>query len=55
MRARLKNMRPGAEFHFLCVRKMADKMSTLVPENGGEITNRDDRSYAVVLSVRKCA
>ena len=55
MRARLKSMSPGMEFHFLCVRKMADRMSNLVPENGGEIINRDDRSYAVVLSVRKCA
>lgn len=55
MRARLKSMSPGMEFHFFCVRKMADKMNKLLPKNGGEITNRDDRSYAVVLSVRKCA
>ncbi|WP_265588644.1 hypothetical protein [Desulfocapsa sulfexigens] len=42
------------EFHFFCVPHMADRMRKLVPESGGEITNRDDRSYGVVLSVRKC-
>jgi len=47
-------MSPGMAFHFLCVPKMADRMEELVPESGGEITNRDNRSYGVVLSVRKC-
>ncbi len=53
MRARLDTMAPGAEFHFLCVPKMADDMDKVVADGGGSITCRDDRSYGVVLSVRK--
>ncbi|MCF8055526.1 MAG: hypothetical protein K9K37_02685 [Desulfocapsa sp.] len=53
MRARLDSMVPGAEFHFLCVPKMADRMDEVVLAGGGRITNREDRSYAVVLSVCK--
>jgi hypothetical protein len=44
----------GAEFHFLCVDKMAERMDELVPESGGVIFARDNRSYGVVMSVRKC-
>jgi len=46
-------MSPGAEFHFLCVPKMADGMDEVVAAGGGKIVGRVDRSYAVVLSVRK--
>ena len=53
MRARLDSMSAGAEFHFLCVPKMADRMDKVVSAGGGTITSREDRSYAVVLSVRK--
>ncbi len=54
VRARLTEMAPGAELHFLCVGKMAERMEEIVPESGGEIFGRDNRSYGVVLSVRKC-
>ncbi|MCK5070261.1 MAG: hypothetical protein KAR01_06955 [Desulfocapsa sp.] len=54
MRARLDSMAPGMEFHFLCVPHMADRMNEIIPESGGEITKRDNRTYGVVLSVRKC-
>ncbi|MEN8200376.1 MAG: hypothetical protein ABFR63_09935 [Thermodesulfobacteriota bacterium] len=53
MRARLERMSPGEEFHFLCVEKMADGMDKVVSAGGGKIVARVDRSYAVVLSVRK--
>ena len=53
MRARLNNMAAGQEFHFLCLEKMAEKMDRIVGLCGGEIFNRDDRSYGVVISVRK--
>jgi hypothetical protein len=46
-------MDAGQEFHFLCVEKMAEKMDRVVALGGGEIFNRDDRSYGVVISVRK--
>jgi hypothetical protein len=46
-------MAPGQEFRFLCIEKMAEKMDRLVALNGGEIIDRDDRSYGVVISVRK--
>ncbi|MBW1790794.1 MAG: hypothetical protein JRJ14_00785 [Deltaproteobacteria bacterium] len=53
MRARLNGMAAGQEFHFLCIEKMAEKMDRVVALGGGEIFNRDDRSYGVVISVRK--
>ena len=53
MRARLDSMSTGQEFHFLCVPVMADRMDEIVSKGGGEIIRRDDRSYGVVLSVRK--
>jgi len=46
-------MAPGQEFHFLCAEKMAEKMDRVVAFGGGEIFGRDDRSYGVVISVRK--
>ena len=53
MRARLISMAAGQVFSFLCIEKMAEKMDRLVDLAGGEIFNRDDRSYGVVISVRK--
>lgn len=53
MRARLGTMAAGQQFHFLCNDKMAEKMDRIVDLAGGEIFDRDDRSYGVVLSVRK--
>ena len=53
MRARLDKMKIGQELHFICVPKMADRMDATVAKSNGEIFSRDDRSYGVVLSVRK--
>ena len=53
MRARLSSMAAGQEFRFLCIDKMAEKMERIVALAGGEIITRDDRSYGVVISVRK--
>lgn len=46
-------MAPGQEYRFLCIEKMAEKMDRLVALSGGEIIDRDDRSYGVVIGVRK--
>jgi hypothetical protein len=43
----------GQEFIFLCEGKMAEKMNRVVDLGGGEIFDRDVRSYGVVISVRK--
>ncbi|MFP7754485.1 hypothetical protein ACLG6S_07495 [Thermodesulfobacteriota bacterium B35] len=53
MRARLEQQAPGAEFRFLCDRKMARRMAPVILEANGEIVERDDRSYGVVFLVRK--
>ena len=53
MRARLSSMAAGHGFRFLCTDKMAEKMDRIVALAGGEIINRDDRSYGVVISVLK--
>ena len=53
MRARLSNMAAGQEFCFLCIEKMAEKMDRIVALAGGEIFNRDVKSYGVVICVRK--
>ena len=53
MRARLNTMAAGQEFRFLCIEKMAEKMDRIVSIGGGEITDKDVRSYGVVISVRK--
>ena len=53
MRARLNSMAAGQEFCFLCIEKMAEKMDRIVALAGGEILNRDVRSYGVVICVRK--
>lgn len=53
MRARLGNMAAGQEFHFLCEEKMAEKMDRVVALAGGEIFEKDERSYGTVISVRK--
>lgn len=53
MRARLDSMASGQEFIFLCEGKMAKKMDKVVGLGGGEISERDVRSYGVVISVRK--
>ena len=53
MRARLSSMAAGQEFCFLCIEKMAEKMDRIVALAGGEIFDRDDRSYGVVICVRK--
>ena len=53
MRARLNSMTPGQEYCFLCIDKMAEKMDRIVALAGGEIFDRDDRSYGVVICVRK--
>jgi len=55
VRARLSNMAAGQEFCFLCIEKMAEKMDRIIALAGGEIFNRDDRSYGVVICVRKKA
>jgi len=46
-------MLSGEQYCFMCVRKMAQGMDKLVSAAGGEILSRDDRSYGVVLTVRK--
>ena len=46
-------MAVGQEYSFLCVEKMAANMDRVVSLAGGEIVSRDDRSYGVVLGVRK--
>jgi hypothetical protein len=48
-------MTAGQEFCFLCIEKMAEKMARIVTFAGGEISKRDDRSYGVVICVRKMA
>ena len=53
MRARLSSMAAGQEFCFLCIEKMAEKMDRIVAFAGGEIFDKDDRSYGVVICVRK--
>ncbi len=53
MRARLNNMEAGQEFRFLCIEKMAEKIDRVITLGDGEIYHRDDRSYGVVISVRK--
>jgi hypothetical protein len=53
VRARLSNMAAGQEFCFLCIEKMAEKMDRIVALAGGEIFNRDVKSYGVVICVRK--
>jgi hypothetical protein len=53
VRARLDSMAPGQGFNFLCTDKMAEKMDRVVANGDGEITDRDDRSYGVVISVKK--
>lgn len=53
MRARLSNMAAGQEFCFLCIEKMAEKMDRIVALAGGEVFNKDVRSYGVVICVRK--
>jgi len=46
-------MEAGQEYCFLCIDKMAEKMDRVVGLAGGEIFARDDRSYGVVICVRK--
>jgi len=46
-------MAAGQEFSFLCIDKMAAKMDRIVALAGGEIIHWDDRSYGVVITVRK--
>ena len=53
MRARLNTMAAGQEFRFLCIEKMAEKMDRVVALGGGEIIDKDVRSYGVVIAVRK--
>jgi len=46
-------MAAGQKFCFLCIEKMAEKMDRIVALGDGEIFERDDRSYGVVMCVRK--
>jgi hypothetical protein len=46
-------MAVGQEFRFLCIEKMAEKMDRIVALGGGEIIDRDVRSYGTVIAVRK--
>jgi hypothetical protein len=46
-------MAAGQEFRFLCIEKMARRMDRIVALGNGEIIDREDRSYGVVISVRK--
>ncbi len=46
-------MAPGEQYCFLCVPKMAEGMDRVVSEAGGEIVERDDRNYGIVMTVRK--
>ena len=46
-------MSPGEQYCFLCVNKMAEGMDRVVSLASGEILARDNRSYGVVLTVRK--
>lgn len=53
MRARLDRMDTGDEFQFICDKKMADKMDRVITINGGEMMEKDVRSYGVVIQVKK--
>ena len=53
MRARLGNMVSGQEFCFICIEKMAEKMDRVVALAGGKIFKWEERSYGVVICVRK--
>jgi hypothetical protein len=53
VRARLESITTGQEFRFLCEQKMAEEMDHVVSLGGGEIIDKDFRSYGVVVSVRK--
>ncbi len=46
-------MAGGEELHFLCVPKMAEKMDRIVALGGGEIFSRNDKTFGIVISVRK--
>jgi len=46
-------MELGQCFSFLCVPKMAERMDRVVTRGGGEIVEKDARSYGVVISIRK--
>jgi hypothetical protein len=46
-------MAQGEEYTFLCKDIMAEKMDRVVTNAGGEIIEKDARSYGVVISVRK--
>lgn len=46
-------MNPGEQFIFLCEGKMAEKIDKPITLAGGRIVDRDIRSYAVVITVRK--
>ena len=46
-------MTPGEQFRFICVSKMAEGMDRLVSAGGGEILDKDVRSYGVVFTVQK--
>jgi len=48
-------MAGGQGYTFLCNDKMAEKMDRVVALAGGEIFEKDVRSYGVVISVRKKA
>jgi len=48
-------MAAGQKYCFLCIEKMAEKMDRIVALAGGEIFLREDRSYGVVICVRKKA
>ena len=53
MRARLLNGVSGSTFRFMCDHKMAEKMDAVIEGAGGEILEKDVRSYGVVMLVRK--
>ena len=46
-------MSPGEQFCFICEGKMAERIDRPILKAGGEIISRDERSYCVVMTVRK--
>ncbi len=51
MRARLEKGVSGDTFRFMCDHKMAEKMDAVIEGAGGQIMEKDVRSYGVVFFV----
>jgi len=50
---RLQKMSPGQRYVFLCDELMAEGIDKPIFRDGGEVTDRDVRSYGVVITMRR--